>query len=169
MAIHSSISELNPRLEDWNCYTEWLKHYFIANGIKADACDQRRAILLSICGPTTYQLIHNLFAPAKPTNKTYKDIITLVKDHHHPTPSSIVARKNFHSRVRKADESINDFIADLRKLSEHCDFGATLNQILFSLWVQWQQTTMQTVSRGWLHIWQSVQTCDSSWSSTKWH
>ena len=130
MAVHGSISEFNPRLEDWTCYTERLEHYFIANGIKDDALDQRRAILLSVCGPTTYQLIRNLVSPNKPTDKTYAELVKLVKDHNHPPPSSIVARKDFHSRVRKPDESFSEYLAHLRKLSEHCDFGDTLNRML---------------------------------------
>ena len=39
---------------------------------------QRRAILLSICGPATYQLIRSLVAPSKPTEKTYAQLLQLV-------------------------------------------------------------------------------------------
>jgi hypothetical protein len=130
MAVHGNIGEFTPRLEDWTCYTERLESYFLANGIGDDAAQQRRAILLSVCGPTTYQLIRNLVSPDKPTDKTFAQLVKLVKDHHHPRPSSIVARKNFHERTRKTEESVSDFVAELRKLSEHCDFGDTLNKML---------------------------------------
>jgi len=50
----------DPQVEDWICYTECLENYFIANKIDAGAAERRRAILLSMCGPTTYQLIRNL-------------------------------------------------------------------------------------------------------------
>lgn len=80
--------------------------------------------------PTTYQLIRNLVSPDKLTDRTFAELVKLVKDHHQPPPSSIVARKDFHTRVRKPEESYSEFLADLRKLSEHCDFGNTLNRML---------------------------------------
>lgn len=115
----------------WVSYTERFEYYFTANGIAADAAEQRRAILLSVCGPATYQLIRNLVAPDKPTDKEYAALVKLVKGHYQPQPSIIVLRKDFHTRTRKPDdESISDFVAELRRLSENCDFGATLNAML---------------------------------------
>ena len=43
-------------------YAECLEKYFLANDVEAG--DKQRAILLSVCGPATYQLIRNLAAPA---------------------------------------------------------------------------------------------------------
>lgn len=128
MATHGNIGEFNRAREDWVSYCERMQQYFTANDIATD--DKKRAILLSTCGAETYQLIRSLVAPQKPTDKSLTDIITLVKDHHTPPPSAIVQRFRFHSRTQKEGETIADFIADLRKLSEHCDFGETLDHIL---------------------------------------
>ena len=129
-ALHGSTGAFDPQVEDWTCYTERLENYFIANKIDAGAADQRRAILLSVCGPTTYQLIRNLVQPDAPTTKSYAALVKLVKDHLSPKPSSIVARKNFHTRSRRPDESVSDYMAALCKLSEDCGFGDTLNAML---------------------------------------
>ena len=128
MATHGNIGEFNRAREDWVSYCERMQQYFTANDIATD--DKKRAILLSTCGAETYQLIRSLVAPQKPTDKSLTDIITLVKDHHTPPPSAIVQRFRFHSRTQKEGETIADFIADLRKLSEHCDFGETLDHML---------------------------------------
>ena len=77
-----------------------------------------------------YQLIQNLVAPGKPTDKTFTQLIKPVKDHHHLWLFSIAARKNFHKHTRKPEESVNDFVVELCKLLECCNFGDTLNQIL---------------------------------------
>ena len=130
VATHGSMGAFDPQVEDWTCYTERLENYFVANKIDAEAADQRRAILLSVCGPTTYQLIRNLVQPDAPTTKSYAALVKLVKDHLSPKPSSIVARKNFHTRSRRPDESVSDYMAALRKLSEDCGFGDTLNAML---------------------------------------
>ena len=83
-----------------------------------------------MCGASTYQLIRNLSAPEKPTTKTFVQLVKLVQDHHQPAPSVTVRRFAFHSRIRKEGESFADFIAHLRQISEHCEFGNTLNDML---------------------------------------
>ena len=50
--------------------------------------------------------------------------VKLVKNHHNPKPSVIVQRFKFHSHFRKSGQSVANFVAELRQLSEHCDFGA---------------------------------------------
>ena len=53
----------------------------------------------------------------------------LVK-HLDPKPSVIVQRFVLHSRLRKGGESVAAFVAELRRLSEHCGFGDTLPDVL---------------------------------------
>ena len=68
-------------------YSERLEEYFIANGIKSAA--KKKAILLSVFGAVTYQPIRNLVALEKPKEKTFKQLVKLVQEHHQPTPSAI--------------------------------------------------------------------------------
>ena len=70
-ATHGNIGEFNTKCEDWVSYTERLEQYFTANDIKPDQTGKRQAILLSVCGAATYQLIRNLVTPEKPTNKSF--------------------------------------------------------------------------------------------------
>ena len=79
---HGAIGEYVHEREDWSAYCERLEQYFAANDV-VDAGKQR-AILLSSCGPETYQLIRNLSAPEKPTEKTFAALVKLVKEHHTP-------------------------------------------------------------------------------------
>ena len=120
--------EFDHGVEDWPSYTERLKQYFAANDIEGEG--KHKAILLSCCGPRTYQLIKNLLAPELPTGKSFDEIVQLVKDHLDPKPSVIVQRFVFHSRLRKGGESVAAFVAELRRLSEHCGFGDTLPVML---------------------------------------
>ena len=96
-ATNGSVVAFDPQVEDWTCHTKRLQNDFVANKIGTEATEQRRAILLSVCGPTTYQLIRNLVQPDAPTDKSYADLVKLVKKHLSPKPSSIVARKQFHT------------------------------------------------------------------------
>ena len=78
----------------------------------------------------TYQLIRSLIALTKPKEKSFEDLVKLVQEHHQPIPSAIVQRYKFNSRTQRPGESIATFIAELRRLAEHCQFGQTLDEML---------------------------------------
>ena len=71
----------------------------------------------------TYQLIRNLVIPHKPANKSFKQLIDLVQAHYSPSHSVIVQRLAFNKRVQREGETAAEFVAELRKLSEQCQFG----------------------------------------------
>ena len=131
MATHGSIGEFQNAQEDWQSYmyVERLQQYFVANDVKN--ADKQRAILLSSVGGPTYQLIRNLLAPDKPTSKTFAEIVEAVIQHQ-PKPSMIIQRFYFHSRSRHSGENVSTYVAELRKLSEHCNFGDTLKDMLLN-------------------------------------
>ena len=93
MAALGTISEFSSVQETWTSYIECLEQYLAANKIK-DA-DQQRAILLSVCSPATYTVIHNLVSPKKLTELKFRNIVDLVTKHHGPKPSVIVQRYRF--------------------------------------------------------------------------
>ena len=128
MATHGSIGEFDSDKETWTAYTERLQEYFLANDV--DVAEKQRAILLSVCGAATYQLIRDLVSPARPNTKTFDEIVQLVQDHHQPPPSFIVQRYNFNMRNQEEGETISAFIAGLRRLSEHCRYEAMLEDML---------------------------------------
>ena len=105
MTTHGSIGEFDGTRENWKSYTERLQQYFTANDVAA--AEKQRAILLSACGASTYQLIRNLVAPDAPTDKTFAELVDIVKTHHQPPPSVTVQRFNFHSRSRRTGESVS--------------------------------------------------------------
>lgn len=114
--------------ENWTEFTERLDQYFLANDINDTT--KKRAVLLTVCGGKTYGLMKNLLSPEKPTDKSYEDLVKLIKEHQQPEPSVIVSRYKFHTCTREADMPITDYVAVLRKLADKCDFGITLNDML---------------------------------------
>ena len=85
---------------------------------------------MSIVGAETYQLMRNLTAPAKPTEKSFDQLFKLVKEHHNPAPSVILQCFKFASRQQKSGESVTTYLSELRRLSEHCKYGQTLDEML---------------------------------------
>ena len=86
--------------------------------------------MLSVCGAETYRLIRDLVAPTKPTEKTFAELVKIVKNHHQPPPSTIVQRFYFNTRIEEMEETVSEFVAGLRRLSEYCQFAATLDDML---------------------------------------
>ncbi|XP_033637865.1 uncharacterized protein K02A2.6-like [Asterias rubens] len=114
--------------EAWPLYVERLKQFFEANDVE-DAGKQR-AILLSVCGADTYKLISSLVAPEKPGEKTFDELISIAKDHFNPLPSVIVQRYKFNTRIQQQGETTAEFVAELRRLARHCEYGSTLEDML---------------------------------------
>ena len=102
-----------------------LSHYLRAND--AEDVEKQRAILLSVCGTKTYQLIRSLVAPRKPAEIEFAVLVEEVRNHFNPKPSVIVERFQFHSRVRKTEVSVSTYVAELRRLSQYYDFGKSWN------------------------------------------
>ena len=127
MALIGKVEEFQEN-DNWIEYAERLEHYFTANEITDNG--KKRAVLLSSCGAKTYKLIRNLVAPGKPTDKSFAELINIVKNHLNPRPSSIVYRFKFNCRFRKQGETIQQYVAKLRSLSEHCDFRDHLEDMM---------------------------------------
>ncbi len=122
------LSEFNPKKSTWEEWCEILSHVFVAHEI--DDVDKQRSVLLAACGTDTYQLIRALVQPAKPGEKSFAQLVELLKEHFTPRPSEIVQRFKFHSRNRRHGESVAVYVAELRRLTEGCNFGTSLQSML---------------------------------------
>ena len=122
-----NVGEYNEVTETWKNYTERVQQFFLANQV---ADDRKVPALLAIMGGKTYSLLRNLTMPAEPSTKTYDEIVTLLNDHLLPKPLVIAERFRFHKRDQKEGETITVYVAELRKLTEHCKLRGALNDAL---------------------------------------
>ena len=128
MARHGATTPFDATQEDWTTYVECLEMYFLANEVGEAA--RKRVVLLSVCGPTAYRLIQNLAQPVKPSEVSYDNIVKLLSDHYFPSKSILTQRFRFNSHCRRPSETIADYVAELRRISEHCQFADSLNAML---------------------------------------
>ena len=133
MATYGHIEQFTGISTDWSAYQERLEQYLEANDLGAIAevedgsnaavvqarNSKRRAILLSVMGPKTYTLLRSLITPEKPTDKSYDEILSVLKHHYAPTPSVTVQRYKFAMRKKKADETMSEYVSELRKIEKH--------------------------------------------------
>ena len=128
MATYRKIATFNLTIESWTLQCESLHFYFHANDIVD--LGKKRLILLTVCGPLTYQLLKNLVQPRTPMEKTYDEIVETLKTHFNTKPSPIIQRFKFNIRDRRARESLANYVAELRALGEYCDFGTTIKDTI---------------------------------------
>ena len=122
-----SIEPYDPNTD----FVEWLERLqqsFIASGT-TDAAKQRAIFLVDI-GPETYKLLKSLVSPHKPETLTLDVLVATLTKHKAPTPTRVVQRFRFNSCTREQNEDLSTFVARLRTLAEHCEFGETLNDML---------------------------------------
>ena len=122
-----SITEFNSGNEKIGAYLERVQLFFEANGIKDD---KQVPVFLTVIGSTTYALLSNLVSPDKPKEKSFQQLAEVLRRHFDPKPLVIAERFHFHRREQASGVSINDYVAELRRLATHCDFGDYLEQVL---------------------------------------
>ena len=122
MGTLGRVEEYEHHKEDWPQYVERLSHFFEAK--------RKRSVFLAVVGATTYKVLRDLVAPSKPGDIPFEELVQKLEEHFSPKPSEIVERFRFHTRSRKPGESVANFIASLRALSEHCNFGTVLEDML---------------------------------------
>ena len=126
MAQYGRLKEFDADSEPITAYLERVELFFEAN----DVGDGKRVpILLSNIGPKTYGLLRSLTAPKAPKEKSFKELSELLKAHFEPAPIVIAERYRFHRRDQAAGESIGDYVAELRRLTAHCQFEATTDYL----------------------------------------
>jgi len=122
-----NITEFKPESEKIEAYLERVQLFFEANGIKED---KQVPVLLAVIGSTTYNRLSDLVAPKKPRDLSIVELAEQLRRHFDPKPLVIAERFHFHKRAQASDESISNYVAELRRLTTHCDFGEYLDQAL---------------------------------------
>lgn len=125
--VIGSVGPFDELVEQWSSYTERFGYFVEANEI---AEEKVVPTFLSVIGSKTFNLLRNLLQPDKPGSKTYREIVETLNGHFSPKPLVIAERFRFHRRNQEEGESVTMFVAALRKLAEHCEFGDVLEDTL---------------------------------------
>ena len=129
-ALIGPVGEFDAEKEDWTQYAEHLSHFFEANLI---VDEEKKVLLLMMMGPSAFKLLKSLVSPAKPGDKTY---VELMKQHH-----TMTQRYKSNNPFWRECESIAQFLSELRALAEHCNYGASFDDML---WDHWQVKVEET-------------------------
>ena len=105
------LEEFDPKNDTMAAYIERATFYMEANNV---AEDKKTATFLTTLGKNTFQVLRNLVAPAKVGDKTFPEIAEVLLHHYEPKPLVISERFDFHRRQQGANETVADYVAELR-------------------------------------------------------
>ena len=115
------LETFDPRAETFERYVRRVKIYFEANGIVAE---RKKYVFLNSLGRTHFNLLANLVAPEEPETKSFDSLVATLTSHFQPKSSIIAERYKLSCRRQGPEESISDFVADLRKLIVPCNYDS---------------------------------------------
>lgn len=121
------IEEYHPEAGDFSTYIERFEQFLEANDVPEG---KKVAVFLSMIGAKSYALLKSLVSPEQPSKKKYSELVSVLTAHLSPKPLIIAERFKFHQRNQLSNESISDYSAELRRLSNTCDFGTFLLEAL---------------------------------------
>ena len=90
--------------------------YASANDVPAA---KKVAVFLSVIVAATYGLPHSLLTPDNPGSKPYTDLMKILNEHFSTKPIIIAERFCFHKRNQEEGKSVAQYLALLKKLSQH--------------------------------------------------
>ena len=118
--ISMQLQPFNEKDETFSSYVQQLENYF---KLKEVASKKKVTVLLNCLSPKLYELLQKLTLPVKPVEKTYDELIQILKKHLEPKPNEVAECYKFSLCVQKEEETISDFISNLKALSAHCNFN----------------------------------------------
>jgi len=83
-----------------------------------------------MCGAKTYPLMRSLVAPEEQCKTTYKDLCKTLQTNFCPKPSKLFQLYKLNTCDKKSGDYVSMYIAELRRLSEYCEFGSMLDEII---------------------------------------
>ena len=105
-----------------------IKAIFVANQIMGEAkAEKTWATFLSVVGRSSYTLLQSLIAnqQIRPLNNWWKS-----SKPYSPQPTEVMQHFRFNSYSKKEGESIADYVVELQRLAEFCNYGKTLDKML---------------------------------------
>uniref|UniRef100_A0A1I8GLH3 G_PROTEIN_RECEP_F1_2 domain-containing protein n=1 Tax=Macrostomum lignano TaxID=282301 RepID=A0A1I8GLH3_9PLAT len=135
----ASLSRENLRELPWteDKFEAWIERFEAVcrrSGVKdekEEGFSPKTDFFISLMGETAYDKLRNLVAPAKPENKTFKELKDEIEKHVVPQKKLVVAeRYKFNLLKQDEYESAADFENRLRAQADRCQFGDFLQEAL---------------------------------------
>lgn len=113
--------------DDYNHYMERMDSLIDLN--RVEEANQLQ-FCIGFCGPDLYKLIKSCIAPKTIADIDYSGMKKELEAYFKPKVNVIAERSKFHCRQQKSDESVTDYIVEIKSLSRTCDYKTHLDEAL---------------------------------------
>lgn len=107
--------------DDFDTYLLRLKHFLSLNDFTTE--EKKKSFLITSIGSDVCKTIANLIQPVDIDTKKYDELIEVIKKHIKPVRNEIAESYKFYKRFQGAEESVADYVVDLKFLASSCNFG----------------------------------------------
>ncbi|XP_075539754.1 uncharacterized protein LOC142574591 [Dermacentor variabilis] len=114
--------------DKWKPYLIKVGAYFEANAIEDST--KKRALLVAALNTHTIQVLAGKVAPRNPNALTYEEVVEVLIEHYSPKRHEITESYKFFSRCQAEGEPVNEFLVDIRRIADNCNFGSALDRML---------------------------------------
>lgn len=125
--------EFRPTVEDFRYYLQRFEISISVNGLDGEeslAQTAKRNLILKCVGAENYRTIVDHFDPKSILEVKYDVIVEFLKTYFAPTMSYLSERVKFQKLYQKGDQSVAQFINELRAAAVGCKFKSTLGERL---------------------------------------
>ncbi|KAL1482922.1 hypothetical protein MTO96_033477, partial [Rhipicephalus appendiculatus] len=120
--------EFDKTASSWDAYRVRLEAYFEGNDITHTS--KRYTVLVAPLSDSVVRVIQGR-CPSTPVNsQTYEEVANELEEHYSPQVNETAARHAFFVRRQGDNDTVKDFVANLRRPAKDCDFGSFLDRML---------------------------------------
>lgn len=151
-ATLGSLSPFDPQKENFKDWMIVFNAVLFSNGLdpEKDTDKKCKSLFLASIGTCNVSLVKNLITPITIEAATLQDMSSKLDEHFQPTPKALAERFRFMKRSQSQDETIAQYMAELRKLASNCKFDSKSlserlrDQLILGLKSQTAQNTILT-------------------------
>nr|XP_054933835.1 uncharacterized protein LOC129387971 [Dermacentor andersoni] len=125
---HQQLPDFDDERDNWKAYVIKAEAYFEATGVKESA--RKRALLVAALSTRTVQILAGRVAPKKPNSLEYEDVVKVLDEFFDPKRHEITESFRFFNRCPLDGESVQEFITEIRRIVDNCNFGTMLDRML---------------------------------------
>ncbi|XP_070385300.1 uncharacterized protein [Dermacentor albipictus] len=125
---HQQLPDFDDERDNWKAYVIKAEAYFEATGVKESA--KKRALLVAALSTRTVQILAGRVAPKKPNSLEYEDVVKVLDEFFDPKRHEITESFRFFNRCQLDGESVQEFITEIRRIADNCNFGTMLDRML---------------------------------------
>lgn len=123
LSLHGNLSE------NWRKFKQNFEIYLKASDKSGKEDEIKIAILLNIIGEECVE-VYNTFALSDTERRSFQSVLKAFEDHCSPKKNIVFERFKFYSRLQQEAEGFDQFLTDVKKLSQSCEFGTLCDEMV---------------------------------------